>query len=382
MSPQSLRYAFTLVELLVVIAIIGVLIAIVLPAVQAAREAARRMHCANNLKQVALAVHNCHDTHRQFPNSHVQLILGITKHQSWMDPFPSNEVRNDWRRALHGPFIPLLPFIEKDAIYDGVVSILFTAPAYMHDSVPIRHDISTFLCPSDPNRLRVGTDPGRTTYGFCYGDFYSPGSQSERGVMRRGDIGGKIGFESVTDGTSHTLLLSERWMTTRSIVDLGSSPGRASVYEHIGYANFNGNTRPGVCLEVRSGREYTETCYSASAGRLIGGSWGMSLPGQVGFTACLPPNSATCSNRQDQPDTSAYPSAGSYHSGGVNAAMVDGSVRFIADGIDCGPVRTISQADFTALVGLDPWANFKGPSPWGVWGALGTINGGETISLP
>ena len=381
--------AFTLVELLVVIAIIGVLIALLLPAIQAAREAARRSACSNNMKQIAIAVHNCHDTHQQFPNSIVQLILGVKLYDAPGDATASEKTAIENRRWT-GPFFITLPFIEQVAIYEDIKDRHWPTSGNPFsantDGTVVQHDIPPFLCPSDPNRLRKPTHPGRVTYGFCFGDWpiVNYGQEARRGVMRYG-VDGKIGFEAVADGTSNTMLLGERRVMTADVVGLTASPGRGSVYENIAWSGSapGSGTAPRTCLVEKSGSEYLSAGASQNAWRLVGGSWAQGRAPIIGFSATLPPNSASCSRNVTQPDNGGINSAGSYHPGGVNVALVDASVRFISDGIDCGNVRTITSLSTTTVPGWvsTPAREFTGPSPWGVWGALGTINGSESVSL-
>src|SRR5690606_38053277 len=128
---------FTLVELLVVIAIIGVLVSLLLPAVQAAREAARRTQCSNNMKQLGLALHNYHDTHGRFPP---QAIYGpgappytLPYHHTWM--------------------VMILPFIEQQPLYDAIDKRLPIFPQLLPTGQPIRSaQVAAFRCPSDAGR--------------------------------------------------------------------------------------------------------------------------------------------------------------------------------------------------------------------------------------
>ena len=383
MGGEGHDRGFTLVELLVVIAIIGVLIALLLPAIQMAREAARRSACANNIKQVATATHVCHDVYKQFPNYIVQLVMGINEYASSSPP------TDIYRRTFVGPFVPILPFVEQGALYENVRTALF--PSSGDPTNPLgtnelwRYDISTYLCPSDPNRMRKPDHPGRTSFGFCFGDFamLSHSQNIWRGVMRRGDSG-RVGFEAVADGTSNTVLLAERCLTTATVADLATSPGRGSVYENVSRVGLSVTTRPSTCMNTRSGTEYNEVG-SGPIYSLVGGSWANGRLLASGFTTMLPPNSATCVNSVTQPQERSVATASSYHPGGVNVALVDASVRFIAQGIDCGPGRTITSAEYTAVLaaGGDTGApaNYKGPSPWGVWGGLGSIDGGEQTPM-
>jgi prepilin-type N-terminal cleavage/methylation domain-containing protein/prepilin-type processing-associated H-X9-DG protein len=211
------RRGFTLVELLVVIAIIGVLVSLLLPAVQAAREAARRMQCGNNLKQIALAVHNYHDTHRVFPSSgnHRDAARGLT---------PTNGF--SWLAKA-------LPFLEQQNLHN---QLNFNLP--MDSGSPtdittnwgvIQTVVPTFLCPSDPTRA-VRNDLARwwswpatpsptawpvsgggpaavTTYMGNQGDWFDtvpPDAPFERSP----DV--SVGFRDVLDGTANVILLMER----------------------------------------------------------------------------------------------------------------------------------------------------------------------------
>lgn len=183
------RKAFTLVELLVVIAIIGVLIALLLPAVQAAREAARRSSCTNNLKQWALAVHNYHDTNRRFQ-------LGLT----------SNGSRANW-------WIYALPYAEQENLYDlvnfnsgGNTCCQNLGPNGAYNTI-----VESAACPSDPGAKFISSQGFQGNYVACYGstDFQAMGfnvGTNGNGLFFRDS---KTGFEDATDGSSNTVLLGE-----------------------------------------------------------------------------------------------------------------------------------------------------------------------------
>ena len=136
MSRSRTRHGFTLVELLVVIAIIGVLIALLLPAVQMAREAARRMSCTNNMKQLGLALHNYHDTFLTLP-------------QYAQRPASTSDLSTIYNYSIH---IKLLPFIEQTALYDHIKtrSNNFYRPANeMEDATVANNRLAAYVCPSD-----------------------------------------------------------------------------------------------------------------------------------------------------------------------------------------------------------------------------------------
>ena len=172
------RQGFTLVELLVVIAIIGILVALLLPAVQAAREAARRMQCTNNLKQLGLAVHNFHDTFRTFPSA------------SRQPQFKDNEV-NDWvnGRDRWGYLCVLLPYIEQQALYNELVTNQLGVNRPWTGMPLTRTKVAGFLCPSDSGGNTKGDTLARNSYHCNRGDFWLGWNWNEcRGVMGDGCI--------------------------------------------------------------------------------------------------------------------------------------------------------------------------------------------------
>ncbi len=201
-NEQSRRRAFTLVELLVSIAIIGVVAGLLLPAVQQAREAARRMQCQNNLKQIGLAFQNYHSSLRRFPPGYISNVNSL-----------GNEIGSGW-----GWGSLLLPQLEQPAIY---IQINFNLGIeHSANSNARLHKIPTFLCPSDstPDRWQVeNRNPSSGAYvsNICevapsnfvgmFGTF-EPGVDGD-GMLFRNQ---SIGFQSVLDGSSSTLLVGER----------------------------------------------------------------------------------------------------------------------------------------------------------------------------
>jgi prepilin-type N-terminal cleavage/methylation domain-containing protein len=215
-NRRTCRQAFTLVELLVVIAIIGILVALLLPAVQAARESARRMQCQNNLKQYGIAIHNFHDAKKRFPMGQVD----DDKYWSF--------------RAL------VLPYHEQNNLAEWVV---FDLPTNVGCDVytrnlppgqnPAQKNVDMTLCPSDENGGRVEADPQYSSHGvFALSNYMGVSGTNPRiscydrpqncvspanptltinkifnGVLF---IGSNIGMEHVTDGTSNTFMVGER----------------------------------------------------------------------------------------------------------------------------------------------------------------------------
>jgi prepilin-type N-terminal cleavage/methylation domain-containing protein/prepilin-type processing-associated H-X9-DG protein len=207
------RAGFTLIELLVVIAIIGTLVALLLPAVQKVREAANRMTCASNLRQLALACHNYHDNHKSLPRTGSQVTL--------LGGYGDDDAFWSWIARL-------LPYIEQDNLYKrGNIP-----NAKIKDSQPtIAQPIKVLFCPSDGAGTRGSSTScegleryavGLTNYkgvsgaNWCFGDWVNfsakgscDGENLGDGALYQADIRVKLPIEQITDGTSHTLLIGE-----------------------------------------------------------------------------------------------------------------------------------------------------------------------------
>lgn len=348
------RHGFTLIELLVVIAIIAILVALLLPAVQQAREAARRSQCKNNLKQFGLALHNYHDTHNTFV-----FMRGGTA--------ASTGNANN----LSG-MVALLPFIEQGPLFD-VISAGDQAnnipagggnPFNDGGSLwgPYREAPSMLRCPSDPGpNAAYGSRPlsMSNNYVFSSGDQVSAlAGSTTRGMFAYRHC---VRMRDVTDGTSNTIAMSER------AINVGGS-GAAVANELRPMQAIAGQvttvvTSPNSCYTRSSGSFLT----AGNVTRAGGMNWAMGVPGFMAFNTVLPPNSPSCTDISPGVTsiTNAVLPATSYHSGGVNILMVDGSVRFAGSNIDTGNL------------GVEQPAN--GPSRYGVWGSLGSKSGGETV---
>ena len=354
--------AFTLVELLVVIAIIGILIALLLPAVQAAREAARRMQCTNGLKQLGLALHNYHDSCKSFPS--VGGDGGV------------NNVCGHWVSI----YVRLLPYIEQSARADLFNNA--TVGHYPYSGLwtgtteeGCRGPVSTFLCPSDGTQFNFANDKqvGATNYVVSYGDS-NIGSHVTGTDGRRGLVGGYKVFRSmgsIPDGTSNTAAFSET-LVGRNGMDDRIGRGVAEVpptgvpwLENIG-----------VCASKRGPNKTLLSLKDSSPGGR-GNSFAMGSALYVGFSTMLPPNSPSCADFNGNGgvvhDSASMYSAASNHTGGVNFGMVDGSVHFISD-----TVNSLSEGIDLATVGDPGKVGAGGRSPFGVWGAYGSIDGAES----
>jgi prepilin-type N-terminal cleavage/methylation domain-containing protein/prepilin-type processing-associated H-X9-DG protein len=358
--------AFTLVELLVVIAIIGILIALLLPAVQAAREAARRSQCVNNLKQVALGCHNFHDTNKRFP---------VASHEvNFKDPTLSTPIAPNYTGNRHrwSWICAVLPFIEQQPLYDEFLA------NHLGQSVPwtadnlTRTKIDTILCPSDGSANNVRADKRQFTNYHCNrGDYRLNYDWSEcRGVFGRGDRQFHT-MASIKDGTSNTMLISELICAVKG----GNRVGEAFA---TGWSAVNGGP-PAPCL-ARKQADGTLSPPLQGVGDWdgwgIGYRWADSVSIYTQWHPVLPPNAPSCG---DSGESWAMMTASSYHPGGVNVAFADGSVHFIMETIDAGD-PTVGESSLPNLPSNPQ--NYAGASLRGVWGALGSSFGGETVKIP
>ena len=351
---------FTLVELLVVIAIIGILIALLLPAVQAARESARRSQCVNNLKQLGLGLQNFHDVNGQLPTTMNNPVFANPSTATTGNPWPnSNWSRWSWTVAM-------LPYIEQQARYNLFMDAYLGKTVPWNGNCPINTlKVPNLLCPSERQFNYAERDSfAPTSYHGNRGDYWLDNGWWEcRGVF---GVGGRtdISFGMVTDGLSNTAAISE--------CRLGQEASKeVTVGIAIGVGGFNG-APPSLCLaRVGPGNLYTGTV-ETTRGWEIGWRWSDSFHCYTSYFHMLPPNSPSCGNSAE---SWAIISASSYHPGGVNVCMLDGSVRFIGDGVNAGdPTMTVQQT--SGYGGGNP-QEYMGPSPYGVWGAMGTSRSGE-----
>ena len=194
-AGRRLPAAFTLVELLVVIAIIGILVSLLLPAVQAAREAARRCSCANNITQLGLSLHS-HEFHLEhFP-------AGVTN--------PDGPIRSVEEGSHISWVVRILPYIEQTALFRNFQE---SAGAYGEANQPVRQSqVSVLLCPSSPEPSRFGIredEVAHTTYAGCHHDAEAPIDTSNTGMLF---LNSAIRFSDIEDGSSNTLLIGEHFL--------------------------------------------------------------------------------------------------------------------------------------------------------------------------
>jgi prepilin-type N-terminal cleavage/methylation domain-containing protein/prepilin-type processing-associated H-X9-DG protein len=330
MKTQA-RRGFTLIELLVVIAIIAVLIGLLLPAVQAAREAARRAQCVNNLKQIGLGLHNYASAHEAFP-------MGTTT--TWCNPY-GTAYYCSW--GTWSAQSLLLGYMEQQPLYDACN---FNHDVWMGEGYEINMTvflsvINTFICPSDG----VSPDPippdSRQWYGHTNNYRGSVGTSTatqttaSTGVFTGGPV--SYGIASMTDGTSNTIAFGEvlvgingttktRW---RSDSQMKTTPLVAGKI-------LDANTNPAGVLQDLANCQANLLTQPVRATNSAGTRWSLGSSGMTLFNTIVPPSStqyyfSSCEYNPTWSGTDGgpYHNASSNHPGGANFAFGDGSVKFI-----------------------------------------------------
>jgi prepilin-type N-terminal cleavage/methylation domain-containing protein/prepilin-type processing-associated H-X9-DG protein len=354
-SSSGRRRGFTLIELLVVIAIIAVLIALLLPAVQAAREAARRIQCVNNLKQIGLALHNYHQTSDVFPLGNVCTGAGATPGCIGWDGF--------------SPHAQLLGFLEQRSLYNAINFSL--GGSTLDNSTGVVVKIASLLCPSDGNaggggglNFSINNDNSNIcSYSASTGTTYIPGDNGQGGTTSTGLFSYLrcYGIRDCTDGSSNTVAFAENLVGASS-----SLPVRGNGVEGSGGSPQWGGQSVDAFSNPAQVMTDLQGCNTAwQSGKNIlntrGYVWSFGSTGFTLFTTIIPPNSKQYSwnactfygggGWPGAMNGANFANASSNHPGGANVLFGDGSVKFIKESIALN-----------------------------TWWSLGTRSGGEVIS--
>ena len=320
------RAGFTLVELLVVIAIIGILVALLLPAVQAAREAARRMSCSNNLKQLGIALHNYHDTYQTFPAT-------STYRNNITNPnAPNSGNAHTWTNANHGSqLVKLLPFVEQAPLYEqinfrnvgpwnGWCGQRFDSQCDTNGKALGAYEIPVYACPSASHERHLS---GNNNHGRAASNYApSMGNQRMTGYGGCAVNGIYTGNNFGTGPSNH----GNSWLA-RNISGVFARSHWAARFADIKDGTSNviamGEILPNKNNHQRNGWFYFNSLWTATVGPINFEIRGIGDPGHAG--------PADCGHYANYPTAAAFKSD---HPGGAQFVFGDGSVHFLPETID------------------------------------------------
>lgn len=331
----SRRSGFTLVELLVVIAIIGILVGLLLPAVQAAREAARRMSCSNNLRQIGIALHNYHDTFQKFPP---QAVWGQGAGPTYTLPY-----HHTWN-------VMILPFIEQNPLYESIDKRL---PIWGQPAVSVT--VPTFRCPSDSGRWEVSetSNIAVTNYAGSEGFHWwptatvggAPWNTYRDPISKTADLSGLFTvtrtrrMSDIKDGTSNTIVVSEK-----DSMGFGGGPFMTS-----------GTGAPRVGTPVFCSA-FVATAYAGWQANEGGGANVVNVDGTAKAPGWFRNHSFTPTYLTAWGINTEWPGASSLHPGGMHALYGDSSVSFLQETIDYGTYLKLNAIS-DGLTMIDPRSN-------------------------
>ncbi len=405
------RPAFTLVELLVVIAIIGVLVGLLLPAVQAAREAARRMSCSNNFKQLGLAMHNYHSAFNSLPRQGGGTKVENANNHWWADR--NNE--NNWRLSA---LVGLTPFMEQQALWEQISNPMVArtdqqliAPGGVPTDpwpamgptpgqvqyVPWSTQLPSLRCPSDPGNGLPAL--GRTNYGISMGDAHirymdgmltrentdsaGRGTPAQHATESRASLRGffvthaTTGFRDIIDGLSNTIAMGE------IATDLGDRDKRTMNLNATAWGDWWSVVGPNSRLYCQNQgwvdplrpQFWSDTAPIGGANEGRGFRWADSFYYTTAVFTIFPPNGEICGHGNG--GNTAMAGTSSRHQGGTHVLLGDGAIKFITDSIEAGGSGAGQVVWWNAGNGMNPGSE----SPFGLWGSLGTRGAKEIIDV-